>query len=72
MTDIITALDGSPVSDMQEYSTYLQSYENGLEISMQISRYSGDGELEEAVYRLRTKCSVGGLCGIQSDLSGRR
>lgn len=43
--DIITALDGSPVSDMQEYSTYLQSCENGLEISMQISRYSGDGEL---------------------------
>ena len=43
--DIITALDGSPVSDMQEYSTYLQNCENGLEISMQISRYSGDGEL---------------------------
>ena len=45
--DIITALDGSPVSDMQEYSTYLQSCENGLEISMQISRFSGDGELGE-------------------------
>lgn len=43
--DIITALDGSPVSDMQEYSTYLQNCENGLEISMQISRYSRDGEL---------------------------
>ena len=43
--DIITALDGSPVSDMQEYSTYLQNCENGLEINMQISRYSGDGEL---------------------------
>lgn len=45
--DIITALNGNPISDMQEYSTYLQSCENGLEISMQISRYSGDGELGE-------------------------
>lgn len=43
--DIITALNGNPISDMQEYSTYLQNCENGLEISMQISRYSGDGDL---------------------------
>jgi len=45
--DIITALDGSPINDMQEYSTYLQNCEIGQEISMQISRYSGDGELGE-------------------------
>ena len=50
--DIITALDGSPVSDMQEYSTYLQNCENGLEISMQISRYSwGRRTGESRTYR---------------------